>query len=161
MAATAIGTKAAIMNVLVAVAAATQCCGIRGITARLVTAIAGEISVCAQQGISGMFFVVELPQVPGVGCMAILTPGAQGAFVMIVRFMTADTVGCGPDKLAFQMTALTGDDLMHANQRKLCKIMVKAEYGRPPFGNMASRADLHFGLLVNVVGGMTGRAIPR
>lgn len=161
MAAAAVRAESTVVDVLMGMTAAADLGGGTRVTAGLVAGIAREITVRPQQGIPRLLFVIKLPEIPGIGCVAILTLCAQGTFVMIVRFMTADAVGGCTDKLPFHMTAFAGDDLMHADQRKLREVMVKPEYGRPALGDMAGRTYLHLGLLVDIIGGMAGCAIAR
>lgn len=140
---------------------ATNFRGSTRIAAGFVTTIASQITVRAQQGITGLLFVIELPEIPGVWCMTVLTLRTQRPFMMIIRLMTADAVGGGTDKLPLKMAAFASDDLMHADQRELREIVVKPEYGRPALGDMTGCTYLHFRLLVNIIRGMTDCAVPR
>lgn len=160
MATTAIWAEPTIMNVLMAMTAAAHFGGIPRIGSGLMAAIASQIAMRTQQGVAGLLFVIELPQIPRVRCMTVLTLTTQSAVVMIIRLMTANAVGGGTNKLSFHMTAFTSHDLMHSNQRKLRKIMVKPEDGRPSFGDMAGCTYLHFRLFVNIISSMAGCAIP-
>src|SRR5690606_38523310 len=105
---TTVGAKSAVVDILMRMTAAADFGGSPRIAAGLVAAIARQITVCTQQGVAGLFFVIELPHIPGVGRVTVLTLGTQSAFMMIVRFMTADAVGGCPDKLAFQVAAFAG-----------------------------------------------------
>src|SRR5690606_25427667 len=63
---TTVGAKSAVVDILMGMTATADFGGSPRIAAGLVTAIACQITVCTQQGIAGLFFVIELPHIPGV-----------------------------------------------------------------------------------------------
>lgn len=69
--------------------------------------------------------VIEFPQCPAIGVMAVFTFRSQLVFVNIIRLVAIVAVaGCSAEPGA-DMTFLTGNRSMQANERKIRHIMVE------------------------------------
>lgn len=157
----AVGSETAVMDIPALMAIAAYLRGAGRVSVRLVATIAGEIRMGALQLETGFLFMIKLPQIPGIGRVTTAAGLAQSPFMGVIGPVATDARAGRTDVLTFDMTALTGNDLMHANQRKGREIMVEAAHCAPVVGDMAGRADFHLGVLVDIISSVAASAIPR
>jgi hypothetical protein len=95
--------------------------------------------------------MIELPQLPTVGCMAIAACGAEIALVHIAVGMTVVASGSGTRESMVLMTSRTRRDDVHADEWKEREIVVEADRRTPGIVAVALLALLASRARVNIV----------
>lgn len=86
---------------------------------------------------------------------------AQCAFVVIILLVATHTVGVGAGELVADMAALAGHRIVQPHQREGGEVVVELIDPFPAVSDMAGGAHLHIRILVDVISGVAGGAIPR
>ncbi len=102
--------------------------------------IARDFLVSPFQGEFCLRIVVESPEYPAVGAVAAVALRAQTAGVLIIRLVTCETGRLGIPVFCRQVTHLTADYCMQAQQWKARYVVVKTYLGHPAGGVVAGRA---------------------
>lgn len=115
----------------------------------------------ALQRVTGLLGVVKLPHFPRVRRMTLTAVVSQRAAVFVVAQVATHALIVRQRKLIADVAAVTRHDLMHADQRKFGKVVIKLIDGLPAIRAVAGRAQTHAGIFVDVVGRVAGCTIPR
>jgi hypothetical protein len=94
----------------------------------LVTGGAAELCVCAGEREAGLFAVVEFPQAPAIGGVALLTFLAEASLVNIRRLVALVARGVRyPERLP-GMTLLARNGDMQPKKRKFRQIVIEVDH---------------------------------
>ena len=102
--------------------------------------------------------VVELPELPPVGIMAIRALGPQPFLVNVLFGMTGITIDLGIFKSHGLVTLTTGKDRVLADQRKTAQVMIELNAFLPPrfvMAHLAINTDLPLMHIPRLVAGVT------
>jgi len=89
------------------------------------TAGAIQFRMCAEQGKTRLLAVIELPQFPAVGGVALIALGTEISLVRVVLFVAVDTLGTFNRERAAGVTLIARHGNVQAQQRKLRQIVVE------------------------------------
>lgn len=103
--------------------------------------------------------MVELPQLPSIGRVAIAARGAEIAAMDIPVGMTAATSGIGARERMVRMTRGARHDDMQPDERKVRQIVIEAERWTPRIVAMALLAIRAGSTRVNIIHLVTGAAL--
>src|ERR1700730_8452165 len=103
----------------------------------LVTGGAAELCVCAGEREAGLFAVVEFPQAPAIGGVALLTFLAEASLVNIRLFVALDAGRVRyPERLSL-VTLLARNRDVQAEKRKFRQIVIEVDHRLPALWQMA------------------------
>ena len=120
---------------------------------------AAQFFMAAQQLKVRLGTVVELPYIPGIGGMTLLTLRAQAAAVGIFKTMTVAALVLCSGKVHIQVAVFTGHNAVHAKQGECRKVVVKTGDRIPVLGDMAAGTFAHLRILVHIICQVTATAI--
>ncbi len=95
--------------------------------------------------------VIETPEIPSRGVVALGTVIAQPSRMRIVLGVTGTTGGIGLAVGLVSMAALAGNRRMHAEQRKRTQAVIEPDFTRPGRFLMAPLTLLALGTTMNVI----------
>ena len=105
--------KTTIVNIILLMTLTTYHWRIARRFSGFMTRVTRQIFMFACKRIRGMCFVIKLPDIPCIGCMALVAGITNGAFMDIVLLMTGNTLRFGRNKLVADMAALTRHNVVH------------------------------------------------
>jgi hypothetical protein len=103
----------------------------------LVTGGAAELCVCTGEREAGLFAVIEFPQAPAIGGVALLTFLAEASLVNIRVFVALIARGFRyPERLS-RMALFAGNRNVQAEKRKFRQIVIEVDHRLPALWQMA------------------------
>lgn len=117
---------------------------------RLVTGPAGDLLVGAFQAIFGLSVMVELPEFPAVGVVALFALWPQSPLVDVFADMASVAVGFSASVISINMALLAWCGGMQASQGKARHIVVKGNFFAPTLLIVATLALLAFLALMHI-----------
>lgn len=132
MASLACAAELPVVGVVAAVAADARAGNGQRIGSLLAVARAAQQTlVCAVQRELRLCRVVEAPQSPATWVVALAAIGAEAAAVFVVLCVTVRTRLPGVVECRTQVTLIAGCQSVHAQQRKVCELVIEADVPGP------------------------------
>lgn len=160
MAAVTVTTEAATVNIVSPMAAIAMVCGLfMYCQIRPVALFTIDLAVFSFQWKVSLVVMIEGPQHPGVGIVALTALLTHTALVRFFVFMAGEAGGFGLLKLCIQVAGFTSGNAVEADQGKTGNVMLEKELHVPSLFIVAITAILAQFILVDVDRTMTGDTV--
>jgi hypothetical protein len=118
-----------------------------------------QFGVRSEQCESSLLAMIEIPQLPTVGGMALLALRAEAAFVGVVLLVAIDALRACELEGFVAVTLIAPDGDMQAQKWEFRQVMVEVDDGLPALRQMTFLASGAEPTLVNIAGLVTAHAI--
>jgi hypothetical protein len=95
------------------------------------TLVAIDLAVFTLQGKISLFIVIEGPQQPSIGVVAVTTLLTHASLMWLIILMTREAGGIRLLKFSTEMAGFTSGNTMYSDQGKACNVMFEEELDIP------------------------------